>query len=120
MEMVFFVSHYGLPISTLLFTGKAILELPLMIGDAEEKAGKLEQVKAVLEVWLELLVREVLGRLLGKEMLMGGELQEPGGGEEQELDWLRGKDGGAEIGESWTLLVGLVILVLRVGWVNVV
>ena len=70
-----------------------------MIGDVVGKEVMLELAKAVLEVWLEeYLVREVLDRLLDKEMLKDGEQQEPGGGEEQGLAWRRGRGGGVETG----------------------
>ena len=70
-----------------------------MTGDVVGKEVMLELAKAVLEVWLEeYLVREVLDKLLDKEMLKDGEQQEPGGGEEQGLVWRRDRVGGVETG----------------------
>ena len=70
-----------------------------MTGDVVGKEVMLELAKAVQEVWLEeYLVREVLDKLLDKEMLKDGEQQEPGGGEEQGLVWRRDRVGGVETG----------------------
>lgn len=80
---------------------KATPEHLLMTGDVGGMVLTLGLVRAVVAL-LELLVKEVLGRLLDKEMLMGGELLEQGDGEGLVLALLRDKDGEVGTGRITT------------------
>jgi len=86
---------------------KATPEHLLMIGDVVGMVLILGLVRAVVAL-LELLVKEVLGRLLDKEMLMGGELLELGDGEGLVLGLLRDKVGEVGIGRITTHDLSLV------------
>lgn len=80
---------------------KATPEHLLMTGGVVEMVLILGLVRVVAAL-LELLVKEVLGRLLDKEILMGGELLERGDGEGLVLALLRDKAGEVEIGKIIT------------------
>ena len=73
-----------------------------MTGGVVEMVLILGLVRVVAAL-LELLVKEVLGRLLDKEILMGGELLERGDGEGLVLALLRDKAGEVGIGMSGNL-----------------